>query len=137
MPHIFDDIDAFITGNIDCGLIIFSARPAEGISLKEAEDAIWNEINNLKNRLVTENELMKTINSLEFGIGYVQTSIVSKTRNLGYFELIGDAEMINYEKEKYSKITAEDIKKAAQKTLTENNVSVIHYLSNKNNQNEQ
>lgn len=130
--HIFDDIDAFITGNIDCGLIVISGRPAEGISLEKAEDAIWKQLNYFKTNIVEQKELEKTINSLEFGIGYMQTSIMSKTRNLGYFELIGDADKINSEKDKYQKISANDIKKAAINYLSKDKVSVIHYLSKKN-----
>lgn len=135
--HIFDDIDAFITGNIDAGLIIFSGRPADGISMEDAENAIWKELDDLKNNPVTDIELKKTINSLEFGIGYMQTSIMSKTRNLAYFELINDVNLINSEKEKYSNITAKEIQEAAKKTFTINNSSVIHYISNKKQNNEQ
>lgn len=135
--HVFDDIDAFITGNIDAGLIIFSGRPADGISMEDAENAIWKELDDLKNNPVTDIELKKTINSLEFGIGYMQTSIMSKTRNLAYFELINDVNLINTEKEKYSNISAKEIQEAAKKTFTINNSSVIHYISNKKQNNEQ
>ncbi len=127
--HIFDEVNAFITGNIDCGLVVFNGRPADDVSMQQAEDAIWNEINKLKTEKVAENELLKSINSLEFSLAYLQTNIMSKTRNLCYFELIGDVKMINLEQGKYNNITQEDIIKASNKFLTENKVSVLHYLS--------
>ena len=127
--HIFDDIDAFITGNNDSNLIIFSGRPAEGISQKEAEEHIWKEIEDLKNNLVSHNELMKSINSLEFSLAYIETKITSKVGTLGFFELLGNVELICQEKEKYLKVTAERIKDIANKIFKPEKISVLHYLS--------
>lgn len=129
--NIFDDIDAFITGTIDPGLIVFSGRPAEGVSMEKAEKAIWDEIEKIKNELISENELNKTINSLEFSLAYLETRVTSKVRNLGFFELLGDTDLINNEKEKYLNITAEKIRNAANRVFQPEKVSVLYYLAEK------
>jgi len=129
--EIFDDIEAYISGNNEPGLVIFSGRPAEGISLTDAEKYIWNEIEDLQKNLVSKDELMKSINSLEFSLAYLETQIISKTRSLGFYELLGDANFINSEKTRYTNITAEHIKEAANRVFRPDNVSVLHYLSKK------
>ncbi len=131
--NIFDEIDAYITGNIDCGIIIFSGRPAQGISLQQAEDEIWKEINKFKTNYVSDYELKKTINSLEFTLGYLETNILDKTRTLAYYELIDNVNLINSEMKNYLNISAKDILEAAKKTFKPQKVSVLHYLSDKNN----
>lgn len=131
--NIFDEVDAYITGNIDCGIIIFSGRPAEGISLQQAEDEIWKEINKFKTNYVSDYELKKTINSLEFTLGYLETNILHKTRTLAYYELIDNVNLINSEMNNYLNISAKDILEAAKITFKPQKVSVLHYLSDKNN----
>lgn len=130
---VFDEIDAFISGSNDSGLVVISGRPADGVSMEQAEAAIWSEIDDLKTNPVTQKELAKSINSLEFGLGYMKTSIMSKTRGLGYYELIGDANLINTEKEEYLSVNADDIIKTTNEFLTQDRVSVLHYLSSEKN----
>ncbi|MBN2892634.1 MAG: insulinase family protein [Bacteroidales bacterium] len=127
--HIFDDIEAFITGNNDLGMVIFSGRPVEGISMEEAEKYIWQEIDDLKNNFVTQNELTKSINSLEFSLAYLETKVTSKVSSLGFYELIGDVDLINNEKERYTRVTAGQIKKAANRVFQPEKVSVLYYLA--------
>jgi len=45
--RLFSDIDAYVTGNIDPGLFVVEGKPAEGISMETAEQAIWEELVNL------------------------------------------------------------------------------------------
>ncbi len=129
--HIFEDIDAFITGNIDNGLVIFSGKPANGLSIVEAEKYFWDEINKLKTNFVTDNELQKTINSLEFSIGIIKTNLPAKTRLLGYYEMLGDTNLINKEQQIYNSITKQEIKDTANKIFDKNNVSVLYYYADK------
>ena len=44
----FNQIDCYVTGDFDPGLIVFEGRPTEKISLKDAEEIISKEINDLK-----------------------------------------------------------------------------------------
>ncbi len=129
--HIFEELEAFVTGNIDNGLVIISGRPANGYTLDQAEDFIWEELEKLKTSLVENNELQKSLNSLEFGLGYMKTNIMSKTRALAYYELLDNANLINNEKNIYLKITKEEILQTSKKIFDKNKVSILHYLSDK------
>jgi predicted Zn-dependent peptidase len=129
--QIFEDVDAFITGNNDCGLVILSGRPAKNISLLDAEKYFWDELEDLKTNKVEEREIQKTLNSIEFGMSYMNTKIMSKAKNLGFFELLGDANLINKEVEKYSTLNAQDIIETSNKIFTKENTSVLYYLAKK------
>jgi len=47
--------------------------------------------------------------------------------NLAYSELLGDADIINREKEQYLAVTADEIQEQAQQILRENNCSTLRY----------
>jgi hypothetical protein len=51
--------------------------------------------------------------------------------NLAYYELLGDADMLNLEEENYASITAEDIQHTAAKFFNDQNSVTLHYLMNK------
>lgn len=46
--QLFTSIDAFITGSLDEGLVQITGKPAEGVSLEQAEQAVWKELELLK-----------------------------------------------------------------------------------------
>jgi predicted Zn-dependent peptidase len=129
--RLFTNIDAYITGNIDPGLLIIEGKPADGVTIEEAEAAIWKELEELKNDMIPETELQKLKNKIESTLVFSETNVLNKAMNLAFFELIGDANLINQEVEAYRKITTNDIQKAAQKILTKENCSELHYKAKK------
>ncbi len=125
--RLFNSIDAFITGNIDPGLLIIEGRPMPGVSLEKAEAAIWKELNLLKKEGPTELELQKYKNKIESLLIFSESNVLNKAINLAYFELIGDADLINTEKAEYLKVTKEDIVRLANEIFTEENCSELYY----------
>lgn len=125
--QLFTHIDAYLTGSIDPGLLIIEGKPAEGVSLEEAEAAIWEELNRLKTELVGEQELKKIQNKVESTLAFSEQNILNKAINLAFFELLGDAELINREADIYQAITAEEIRRVACEVLAEENCSRLHY----------
>jgi len=125
--RLFNSIDAFITGNIDPGLLIIEGRPMPGVSLEKAEAALWKELELLKKEGPTELELQKYKNKIESLLIFSESNILNKAINLAYFELIGDANLINTEKEKYLKVTREDIIQLSNDIFTEENCSELYY----------
>jgi predicted Zn-dependent peptidase len=128
--QIFSDIKAYITGNIDAGLFVISGILAEGVSVEKAENAIDLIINDIKNKTITEFEINKCKNQIETFLTLSQTMISEKAFNLAYFELLGDAMLYNYEIEKYSTQTVENLTQTAIEIFDEKNLSSLHYLVN-------
>jgi len=108
-------------------LFIVEGKPAEGVSLETAEAAIWEELELLKNEQVEERELQKIKNKLESSLVFSETGILAKAINLAMFELYGDANFINTEKDLYRVIKAEDIQAQARKIFRRENCSELFY----------
>ncbi len=123
----FNHIDCYVTGDFDPGLIVFEGRPTEKISLKDAEEIISKEINDLKNQLIESAELQKWKNKAESTLVLSEMGIQSKSMNLGFFEALGNADLMNAESEIYQSLTAEEIQQAAQIWLKDDQKSVLTY----------
>lgn len=130
---IFSELDAYITGDFDPGLFVFSGKPAEGISLEEAEKRLLSEIELIKNEVISGFELQKVKNKLEASRTFSETSILNNTINLAIAESLGDANTVNLEQEIYAKISADEIQKIAQEIFQKENSSTLYYRSKQEN----
>lgn len=129
--RLFADIDAYITGSIDDGLFIISGTLLEGIDMKIAESAIQEVIDDIISKKVDSYELQKVKNKAEANLQFSEIDVLNKAMNLAFFELLGDANMINEESDKYHKITENDILKASKKVFTKENCSTLYYYAKK------
>lgn len=125
--QIFSDIDAYISGSIDEGMFQIVGRPNKGIALKQAEDAIWDELRKLKNCNIDSYELDKVKNKFESNYIFSNLNYLNLASNLAFYELLGDANLFNCEIEKYSQICTDDINKVLKENFIEENSSVIYY----------
>jgi zinc protease len=123
----FNHIDCYVTGDFDPGLIVFEGRPTEKISLQDAEEIISKEINVLKTQLIESTELQKWKNKAESTLVLSEMGIQSKSMNLGFFEALGNADLMNAESDIYQSLTAEEIQQAAQVWLKDDQKSVLTY----------
>lgn len=128
--QLFSDINAYMTGSIDEGLFIVEGKLIAGVEMKQAELAIWKELNKISAELVSESELTKVKNKSESIMAFSEMNLLDKAMNLAYYELLGDADLLNTEMGKYSVITAVQIKEAAQSTFMKEKSSTLYYLAN-------
>ena len=127
--QLFNSIDASISGEIECGLLIINGKLNKGVSIEEGEAAILEEIEKLQKQGVSNREMNKVINRFEAEHLVSNLNYTDKAANLAYHELIGRAEDINTEVDKYKVLTPEDIQRAACDVLRENNCSTLYYLA--------
>lgn len=129
--QIFSNIDAYISGSIDEGLFHITGKPSPGITLEEAEEAVWEELEALKTIEIDSYELEKVKNRYESEQIFNNLNYLNVATNLAFFELIGQAEDINYEVEKYRSVTSERIREVARKAFVRENCSVLYYKAKK------
>ena len=129
--QIFSSIDAYISGSIDEGLFHIAGKPSPGISLEEAEKAVWEELEALKTIETDPYELEKVKNRYESEQIFNNLNYLNVATNLAFFELIGKAEDINHEVEKYRSVTSERIREVARKAFVRENCSVLYYKAKK------
>jgi zinc protease len=128
--EMFSDINAYVTGDFDNGLLVFSGKLNEGIAMKDAEAAIDLEIQKIISDTLSEDELIKVKNKVESSLVFSEVDVLTKATNLAISELLGDADLVNQEIVKYNAVTTSKIKEVAQLYLKESNASVLYYLKN-------
>ncbi len=124
---LFSEIDAYVTGDFDPGLLVISGKLSEGVDFETAENAIHKEIEKLQTELINANDLQKLKNNVESHHVFGQMSVLNKAMALAFAELMGDIELVNNEVAKYNSITSQQIKDIANKFLIENNCSTLYY----------
>lgn len=129
--RLFSEISAFVMGDMDKGLFVVSGKVSPGISSNDAETAVFAELEKLSAVAVPDRELSKVKNKAESSLMFAEMSILDKSMNLAYFELLGDAEMINTEVSRYLAVTPADIQRVSKEVLQRSNCSSLHYLSNR------
>lgn len=130
--NLFSDLTAYVTGSIDAGLFVIEGKPSEGVSVEEAEVAIWDELDLLKKELVPSGELQKVRNKIESTMVFAEMGLLDKAMNLAFFELIGDAENLNTEVDKYLAITDQAIQRQANILFRKENSTTLIYLAKNN-----
>jgi len=129
--QIFSEVHAYISGSLDTGMFVFEGKPLENISIEQAEAAIWEQLEILKSGEIPADELTKVKNKTESTMIFSEMSLLEKGMNLAWNELLGDADLINHETEKYLAVTAIDIKEQANKLFRRDNSSTLIYLAEK------
>ena len=120
-------VDAYIAGSIDEGLFYVTAKCNAGVSLEEAEKAIWVELEKMKNETVETNELEKVKNRYESEQIFSNINYLNVATNLAFFELLGKAEDLNDEVSKYRSVTAKQIQELAKQCFIPENCCVLYY----------
>ena len=124
---IFSQVDSYVVGQFEPGLLLIEGRLSRGISLEQAEAAVWKEIQEIRYSPVPEKELLKWKNKAESNLVFSELTAMSKALNLAYFEALGNADRINFEADLYNQLSAEEIHQSANELLCENNCCVLHY----------
>ncbi len=129
--QLFSSVKCYQTGNIDPGLVVLQGNLSEGVSMQAAEAAVEEQLQKIKNENVSNTELQKVKNNTESMIVFEDISIMNRANSLAYYELLGDASMMNKETEKYAAVTAADILEESNRIFRAENCSTLHYFANK------
>lgn len=128
---LFSDIHAYLMGDLDKGLFVISGKLIKGVNMEQADAAINEEVAKIKMEFVNADELTKVKNKTESSHEFGEVEVLNKATNLAVCELLGDAELINHEVEKYLAVTAEQIKEQANLIFREENCSTLYYKAKK------
>jgi zinc protease len=126
---LFSEINAYITADIDPGLIFVQGKLMKGVDLEQANKAVNEVVLSLFDKNGIDEEIEKVKNKFESSTVFSNTSILNKAANLSFFELLGNAESINKEVEQYRNVSYKMVKEALEKYFTAKNCSTLNYLS--------
>jgi Asp-tRNA(Asn)/Glu-tRNA(Gln) amidotransferase B subunit len=112
---------------MDNGLVTIEGKLVKGVSMEQAEKAITEEIEKIQQIQISEKELQKVINKTESVIAFEDMSIMSRASSIALYELMGDANLMNTELNKYREITPEELQQYSNTILRESNSNTIYY----------
>nr|WP_295875369.1 pitrilysin family protein [uncultured Chitinophaga sp.] len=126
---LFSNIDCYHFGSLDAGLLTIEGKLVKGVKMKDAEKAIQTELEKLQGEVIAARELQKVKNRVESLLAFEDMSLLNRANNLAFYELLGDAGLMNKEFENYEVVTAEDIHREAQLLFDEKNANTIYYYA--------
>jgi zinc protease len=126
----FSNIECYQTGSTDAGLVVIEGKLIKGTDMLEADKAIIGELQKIISREIEDKELTKVKNKTESAIQFEDMSVMNRATSLAIYELLGDANMMNTELEKYQSVTAGQLLAEGRKIFDEKNSNTMYYYSN-------
>src|SRR5690606_12736186 len=127
--QLFRNIECYHFGSTDAGLLCIEGKLVKGVKMKDAEAAVEAEHEKVKSEIVTEEELQKVKNKTESMMAFEDMSVLNRANSLAYYELLGDASWMNFELQKYSKVTTEDIRRESKNIFRPENSNTLYSYS--------
>ena len=129
--NLLSSVNAYITGDVDPGLFVFTGQLLPGVTPEAAEAAFREEIEALQTTVATAYEIEKVKNKFEANTLFGELNVMNKAMNLGFYEMLGDLSLINREVDRYRAVTDEDIRSFSRRTLRPENSSTLIYNARK------
>ena len=128
----FSAVECYHSGSLDAGTLVIEGKLVKGIKMEDAEKAVEAELEKMRTEKVTTTELQKVKNKVESLIAFEDMSLTNRANSLAFYELLGDAEQMNHELEKYNVVTAEDILNESQVIFRAANSNTLYYFAKQN-----
>lgn len=129
--QLLNSVSAYVTGSIEPGLLVIQGMLNKNADFQTVEKIINEQLDQIKNKAIPENELLKVKNKAESTLVFSEVGLLNRAMSLAYCANLGDADLVNQKADKLQKVTLEDIQAMAKQILTENNCSTLYYHSKK------
>src|SRR6476469_1487645 len=127
--QLFSNIECHQQGTVDAGLLTIEGKLVKGVKMEDAERAVEEELEKIRQQAITGEELQKVKNKTESIIAFEDMSVMNRANSLAFYELLGDAGLMNTELQRYQQVTAADIQQESNTIFTEANCSTLYYYS--------
>ena len=129
--RLLSSVNAYVTGDVDPGLFVFTGQLLPGVTPKEAEAAFREEIETLQTASAAAREIEKVKNKFEANTLFGELNVMNKAMNLGFYEMRGDLALINREVGRYRAVGDDDIRSFSSRTFRPENSSTLIYNTKK------
>lgn len=123
--RLFSSVNAYVTGEIDPGMFVFTGELLPTTSVDEAERALWREIELLASEAVGNYELEKVRNKFEANTLFGELNVMNKAMNLCAYEMMGDVTLINREVDIYRSLESGDIMDFSRRIFTKEHSTTL------------
>ena len=129
--RLLSSVNAYVTGDVDPGLFVFTGQLLPGVTPGEAEAAFRKEIETLQTASAAAREIEKVKNKFEANTLFGELNVMNKAMNLGFYEMLGDLALINREVGLYRAVGDDDIRSFSSRTFRPENSSTLIYNTKK------
>ena len=126
---LFSAVECYHSGSLDAGTLVIEGKLVKGVKMEDAEKAVEDELEKMRTEKVTATELQKVKNKVESLIAFEDMSLTNRANSLAFYELLGDADQMNHELEKYNVVTVEDILQESRNIFRPENSNTLYYYS--------
>jgi zinc protease len=127
--RMFHSLNAYITGSVDPGLLMIEGKVSDGVSLSEAEEAVWQLLHDFKTDSFSTEELNKVKNKAESTLVFSEVELLNRAMSLAFASNMGNPDLVNQEVDQMQAVTKADVMEQAVAILKESNASVLHYAA--------
>lgn len=125
--QLFSSLSASVSGSMETGLLVFSGKVREGVTLEEADAGVVEVIETFREEGMNAEELLKVRNQAEATLIFGEIELLNRAINLAYAKLLGDANLVNTEAARIRAVTVDDVNRAAQQYLRADNCTTMYY----------
>jgi zinc protease len=126
---LFSHIECYQSGSTDPGMLVIEGKLIKGVEMHVADKAVEEELDKICAQKIDEKELTKIKNKTESAIVFEDMSVMNRAANLAMYELLGDANLMNTELEKYQSVTADEILAESRVIFDQKNSNTMYYYS--------
>lgn len=125
---VFSQLNAYITGSLDPGLLLIKGRVnSDAYQLEQADEAVHEVVEELRQKGVAAHEAEKVKNQAESSLVLSEVELLNRAVNLAVYTLLGDPEQINREAEAIQAVQKQDLDEQARIILADENCSTLYY----------
>ncbi|XOV92483.1 MAG: M16 family metallopeptidase [Bacteroidota bacterium] len=125
---LFSSIGAYVTGNVDPGLLVISGKLNDGVDEHLANSEIEKIIQDLKENGVATDDLEKVKNQSESNHLFAQMEVLNRAMGLAYATFLGSTDLVNQEQKHIRNVTKSNVEDAIGRVLIDTNCSTMFYL---------
>jgi zinc protease len=118
------DVDCGFRPTIDPGTIDITATVRPGVSVEKVERAVFNELQKVSTKPITDQELDQVFKQAKVQFVYATDGVMNKGYLLGELEVVASYKMYLNFLDNLMKVTKADVQRVAAKYLTETNRTV-------------
>jgi predicted Zn-dependent peptidase len=126
---LFSNIECYQYGTVDAGLLAIEGKLVKGVKMEDADRAVEEELEKLKQSGISDKELTKIKNKTESAIAFEDMSVMARANSIAFYELLGDAALFHSDRDKYFAITADDILQHSRTIFDINNSNTLYYYA--------
>ena len=124
---VFSKIQTYLGEDFDSSLFYIKGFLNDNIDYLKAEESVFNELNLLQSKLITEQELIKVKNKNETSLHFSLLNNSYKAVDLAIGSILNNPNLINDDFSKYKSVSVDDIQAESKKIFHPTNCTSLYY----------